>query len=154
MNPEGALAAMEMADGINLLSFSSPEYVKRLAKSVASASDATRAFLSNAIVSLSGTCALNWDKSDLWHSLVAGLVVLPVRNVSLLTSDHLDMLGAVTGADNTAASQAALAGNIINTPPLAMVMLMRWLRMDLLELQKAFTATIAKRSASTTQRPA
>ena len=145
LNLDGALGAIEMAQGLNLHAFSSYEALELIASRMNKSGDSILAFLNNAVASLSGQCQLNWGNCAQWHSLV-GALVIPARSFkySLLEHTHLIALQNKP-AGNYPESVSACAFALCDTPPLAMLMFIRWLRIDILDIEKSLKSMIQSR---------
>lgn len=149
LNVDGALAALQLAQGLTLSEFSMRGGAQRIAAVINRAPEHTQSFLMNMAISLSGLCYLNWGNSAAWHPLVEALTLrLDQAKISLLSENTAE---AFTN-DPTVRSDH---GNhpyafIISTPPLAMVLLLRWLRIDTTQQEPILQAVVDAREPNQT----
>lgn len=145
MNPKGALEAFEFSDTLTLSSFSLPDVLYQTSKKTHDLSIEAVSFLLNSFSSLNGLCALNWGEKYSWADLVEGLIMTPGK-ASLMPNDQLALFNAQATAQVFADKNPVNA--ICDTPCLVMMLFIRWLRMDLLDLQKSFTNLLRKQTES------
>lgn len=131
-NPDGALQAIEFTQGFNLTMFGLIGGLDIINSRYKNAPVEMHTFLENMHLSLGGICHVNWEKRDLWHRLVVALTPQPIDSVhSLLPPGYIEELKDKRGSKLP--DGEFISTVLINTPPLAMLLLLRWLRVDITE---------------------
>lgn len=148
MAPDGALMALEFSQNQTYLSYVLKGGLEMMTKRLDSSPPAMQSFLLSMAVSLSGVCQLNWGKKDAWHSLVEALLLeLPDSQASLLPANVIFMMAG--GTDSTVIDRKDVVAKIISSPHIAMTLLLRWLRYDVIQVESALRDHISARNTPT-----